>query len=531
MKSIYKIFFALLVPLCFTACDDGDDSGVDYTDGPVNRWVYDVLGKNYLWNDEVNAKDPDYSRDYDKFFRSMLSKNDGKHEGKKDYYYSYIQKLSKVSSRAEEDLYESSFGFDFILTQSYLYDESVSDKQVFLKVYATVGYVIPDSPADKKGLKRGDFIGMVDRKEIPTEGYGSLVNKLLPESATGQKPGSVTVTKYVLVEAEDIVLEEESELPVVRRIDMEDISLVPEEVSTNPVLINNVYTVAGGKKVGYLFYSKFEFGSDKHEYDNELKRVIGGFAAEGVTELVLDLRYNPGGYVLSCQLLSSMLAPASSLGSTFQLMKFNSPEKDRSLPFLRANEMRGDDYGAEPGANLNLSKVYVIATHASASASEALIHCLRGTGMQVYHIGNKTEGKNVGMSHYSSDGVKGLDYETYSYEMWPVTFSIYNGRNETYSPDGIDPAAAPVAGYTYYEDFDLGWKELGDEEEPLLGAALKHIADGAFPSPVVRSKRTVRSGMPVTYVRAAGRPAYEGPMPVNRNRRDAFMKERGRNDF
>lgn len=517
MKAIYnKILAAVFLSLFIISCDNGgDDSIVDYTDGAVNKWAYETLRRDYLWSEDMEGRRIDYSRDYRNFFESLLSDKDGKHDKQtgQEYYYSYIRKITRRPDETrigENDLYTSSFGFDFILTEFLFFDPVLSDKEVYKRMYAVVSYIIPGSPADIKGLERGDFIEQIDGSHIPSSHYDRLLSKLMPESNTGVVPSNVRLGKANL---EPIGIHPEYRLPIVRKSGKnEDISMSPAQVSTNPIFMNEVYD-AGSRKVGYLVYNQFERGAlDNPAYDNDLKMVMKDFKAQGVNELVLDLRYNPGGYVSSCQLLSSMIAPVSVAGTPFQIEKFRS--QTRTRPFLRENEMASEIYGEETGTNLELTKVYVIATHSSASASEALIHGLRGAGMPVYHIGNRTEGKNVGMSGYFSYDNKDLDYETFYYEMWPVTFYIYNAQDQTYSSEGLEPLDSPYPGYVYYEDFQFDWKDLGDTEEPLLKAALTHIETGSFPVPGTRTAEEEK--IPYVSMPVKEKPVYKDYIPVRR---------------
>ena len=71
-----------------------------------------------------------------------------------------------------------------------------------------------------------------------------------------------------------------------------------EKFQSNPIQLSKVIE-SGGTKVGYLMYNQFTQG-----FDDDLNKVFSNYIAEGVDELVLDLRYNGGGLVSSAIHLS-----------------------------------------------------------------------------------------------------------------------------------------------------------------------------------------------------------------------------------
>lgn len=476
------VCFIAAVTLFFGACTTDNDGGADNKeDQNANHWIYDSMKIHYLWNDEMPSS-PSFGRDCDKFFESLLSDKDGKHNDRVDYYYSYIYKYanSTASTRAEEDYYKSTYGFDYILTQSYLYDEDISTNitDEYLKIYATIVYVTPGSPADSARLKRGDHIYRINGREFSRDGFNSLLAQLTAPVASYS---SVTFTVCDLEFRKWIssVLEDTGEtvnVPQVTRDDesVRDVTLTSAFMDQSPIYHYSVIE-AGSHRVGYLVYNEFNSGGSRYTltgetavqgvYHSELRSVFQQFS--GITDLVLDLRYNPGGEVQNCLLLASLIAPPSLTGQVFLTMEFNA--RTRSLT-----------YPSEP-YSVSLRRIYVLATGYSASASEALIHCLRGSGIEVYHIGSTTEGKNVGSTVFTTDDLNpdsqlvqnlgGLTYTAY-----PITFRIYDSRGETYSRDGLIPD------YTIYEEFEVDFLPLGNREEPMLNAAVHHILTGAFPT-------------------------------------------------
>ena len=136
--------------------------------------------------------------------------------------------------------------------------------------------------------------------------------------------------------------------------------------------------------------------------------------------------------------------------------------------------MYDDYYGVNLDTySLNLKRLFVLTTNATASASEVLINSLRGRGISVILIGEKTNGKNVGME------VKSFNSEGYIYELAPITFQGYNERIETIPFDGL-PVDYEIS------DWNNGYVDFGDLNEPMFKKAYELIT-GASRSVVVPS--------------------------------------------
>lgn len=123
----------------------------------------------------------------------------------------------------------------------------------------------------------------------------------------------------------------------------------------------------------------------------------------------------------------------------------------------------GDYRGADlRGYALNLPRLYVIVSSGTASASEAVVNGLRGIGLEVVLVGQKTNGKNVGMEGvYLEDGA-------YEYLFMPVSFQGYNARLETVDPNGLAPDALKA-------DWNNGYEEFGSLDDDCLEYAVTSI--------------------------------------------------------
>lgn len=433
-----------------------------HKDAEANEWMSAALSEYYLycdeWDDIVAGRSSavklDFNMDYDKFLGAHLGKmttNDrdgGYYSDRSRYIYSYVNR--QAASRAANS-FPATFGFEHL---AILYADSQHTSYVFM-----VMDVMADSPAAKAGFRRGDFIAKVNGSALTNANYASSYYKL-----TSQASGTLTVTKYG--ESNPVSLTAVTNLP------------------DTPIAHSSVITTAGGKKVGYLVYRHFVSGYtdfQTYEYDQELQRIFTGFKEQGIDEMVLDLRYNPGGNVPSCIKLASMIARSGVLnGSTvFCTNKRNDKVTRRE---------GGDDvkmFDKDMAVyNIDRSKVYVIATDASASCSEMLINGLRGVDVEVVHIGTVTEGKDVGM--YGLTPKDNAPIGSYTYTFWPISFRSYNAKGESDYNDGFTPQ---------YEIEELEFQndvcDFGEKREPMLKVALDLI-DGK--TPTLRASSGTRSG-------------------------------------
>jgi hypothetical protein len=272
------------------------------------------------------------------------------------------------------------------------------------------------------------------------------------------------------------------------------VPLTSQIVQDTPVSQVKLLTTASGT-VGYLQF-------DEHIATAELglTTAIQTLANAHVSDLVLDLRYNGGGYLAIASELAYMIAgPARTAGRTFELERFNDkhpttdpvtgaplspmPFYDRGVGLTVPSSVRLPVLGA-PGAGgtaAGLSRVYVLSTGGTCSASEAVINGLRGVGVEVVLVGGATCGKPYGF--YPQDNC-GTTY-------FSIEFAGVNDRGFGDYSDGFvptDPALVPTApssqvpGCAVADDFS---QPLGDPAEALLAAALAVRETGRCPAVAV----------------------------------------------
>lgn len=258
-----------------------------------------------------------------------------------------------------------------------------------------------------------------------------------------------------------------------------EVTLTSDLVTTLPVPA--VHTIdTGGGSVGYLLFNDHIATAEAALID-----AIRELQAAGVDDLVLDLRYNSGGYIDIASELAYMIAgPGPTASRTFELFRFNDQHTLRNpvtgellspLPFLdRATGLSAPD--GSPLPTLNLERVLVLTGPETCSASESIVNALRGVDFPVVQIGATTCGKPYGF--YPADNC-GTTY-------FSVQFQGVNDKGFGDYPDGFSPAnttdlpGVPVAGCAVADDFT---HPLGDQQEARLAAALTWRATGACPAP------------------------------------------------
>lgn len=312
------------------------------------------------------------------------------------------------------------------------------------------------SPAGKAGIRRGWKITKINGSTNMATSNADFISDAVWNSSNGsftfQKPDGSSV----------------------------DVSLTAATYQEHPVYLDSVYTVAS-KKIGY--FSLNSFLGDTTELYNEFSRVFNKFAAAGINDLVVDLRYNGGGYVTVQKKLANWLAPSSANGQLMMKEQYND----------KYNEYNETSYFKKLGA-LNLSRIYFIVSHNTASASELLINNLKPF-VNVQLVGpSKTYGKPVGF----------FPIPVGDWYIFPVSFRSTNNAGTGNYFNGMDLNSQVVDG------LDKDW---GDITESCLQSAITNITTGTFRT--ASTGETVRM-QTVNDVLAA--PEFKGAVEVRKRK-------------
>ncbi len=263
----------------------------------------------------------------------------------------------------------------------------------------------------------------------------------------------------------DVMELSESGLKPDRTISLDKTEASRASYINKTVYKDSVYNV-NGKKTGYMCYLEFDEAKDFYESMNK-------FADAGIEELVLDLRYNPGGYEKTCKTLCNSIVNSSAYEKIFVKHSYNDIVAAENMAkygdeltytyFTTPREYGGNVMG-ETCPSLNLRRVFILTSKHSASSSELAIISLRPY-MDVVVIGENSTGKGVGMEVVS--------IPNFNYALAPITFRFYNALGETVPETGIVPD------YYVPDGYSTNKRELGDTQEPLLQCALNIIAGRA----------------------------------------------------
>ncbi|MBF8271652.1 MAG: PDZ protein [Magnetococcales bacterium] len=290
--------------------------------------------------------------------------------------------------------------------------------------------VFSDSPAAKKGIRRGDRILKINGRTVAeinaSKGW---------DDAFGADAAGVEVTLMIQRDG---------------ATEME-FKLVKSTFSLDAVQVSQVMQ-QGGTKIAYLVYDSFTNASYL-----SLAKAFATFKDNGVTEIILDLRYNSGGLIDVAAYLASLLRDASDK-DIFAIMRYNDRHNtsDNYLSYTRLS------------TDLNLSRVIVITTSSTCSASEMVIQGLKPY-VTVVTVGSTTCGKPVGM-----DLVPFADQV-----LAAVSFEIMNANREADYYNGLAPTCSAKDDMAH---------ELGDASESSLATALSYIAKGACSATALRQR-------------------------------------------
>lgn len=424
--AIASMAFAA-IPACEKE-DNGNGNGNELPEETLilNNWIWEGMNEVYLWEAFIPDLDWREEPDSEAFFYKLLYEGD-----KNSWIIDDYEELAAMFDGVETATGMSAYPMIYTGSQ----------------VVSFVEFVTPDSPAAESGIERGDIIYTIDGTILTTDNYYTLYYQTTATFGFADWNGNTMVPNGT------------------------EIPLTAIELNQNPVVYDEVIEYQG-QKIGYLVYTQFTSG-ESGEWRDELDGVFSEFKAAGVSDVVIDLRYNPGGSLDLSAYMAATLAPAS-------VMEANEVFVDLVWNDLYNNYWAGadlDDDGQADGQesfqlrvrmpqsdlNLNLSSVYFLTTDGTASASESLMTGLYPY-MNVVQIGTNTYGKC-----YASITID--DWEEpkrHNWAMQPIVIKYSNAEGFTDFVSGIAPDIE-------VEDNLLYAKPFGSLEDPLLARALEEI--------------------------------------------------------
>lgn len=409
----------------------------------INKFIKAVMEDAYLWNDKMPKINILREKDPKAYFKKLLYEED-----KWSYVTDDVGALEK-SFEGEE----TSFGY------SLAFGRFSNTGNVF----AIVEYVYPATPAAEAGLKRGDIIVLMNGKDITDKNYLDLLNA-----------GSLSINLGVL--GEDGISTNRTPIRMTAR-----------ELVLDPVLITKVIEHEG-RKIGYLFYAQYI-----HNFNTSLDTAFSYLKDKGITDLVLDLRYNPGGDTYAAQHLCSSVAPLSAVNDQKQLVSFQwNKDYQAYWEYKNDTEQLGIWFNNTTPVKMDFDKMYILTGPGTASASELTITGLNPY-MDIRTIGESTYGKYTASVTFKPEDLLKTLYnnnpsEYKDFKNWgiqPIVLRYANSLGVTDFKDGFAPDI-PVE-----EDIFDGIP-LGDEQDPLLAAAIEDITG----VPVIAMKK---ARIPVSY--------------------------------
>lgn len=435
MKKTYSLLLLIIFSLVVTSCfKDRDDDFQQASTIEIQDFIYNAMQTFYLYKAD----------------KSVLANNSFSSTNERNQYLNGFNTPEELFA----DLLSSQDRFSFLVDNYIELEQAFNGTttnngmefglvqlQSTGEIFGYVRYVLPNTSASQNNLERGMIFNRVDDQILTENNFNQLL------SSNNYSIGLASFENGILTPLN------------------ETISLTKQEYTENPVFIAKTLTVEG-QKIGYLMYNGF-----RQNFDSELNNAFADFKADGIQDLVIDVRYNSGGSIETCNDLASMVTGQFN-GELFITQVYNDNFDDFERDFN--NKISTD----ESINSLNLSKVYILTTGSSASASELLISGLMPY-VDVKQIGTTTVGKFQGSTTlYDSNNFRrngdNLNLN-HTYALQPLILKSVNANGFTDYIDGLTPTIEVNEDYS-----NLG--ELGDANESLLKAAIDDILGNGRPS-------------------------------------------------
>lgn len=454
MKEVKRLSFLLLIVLgVLIGCgedgptpdpepdpDDEQKSEVPELTQHINKFMEDAMTDLYLWNDDLPDLDYRYETDSYKYFEKLLVEEDR---------WSYATDDAEALENSFQGI-EKSYGW------SLAFGRFSNTGNIF----AIVEYVYPNTPAAEADIKRGDLIIEMNNADITDDNYRDLLSGESTNITLGVYNGESISTGAVL-------------------------DLSARELNLNPVIKTRVVE-HDGHKIGYLLYAQYI-----NNYNTALDTAFQGLIDRGITDLVIDLRYNPGGTIGAATHMCSAIAPLDVVNNNSTLVRFNWNSDYQA--YWTDNQIMNQlevYFDSEVPVKMGLNHVHFLTGSGTASASELTITGLKPYMSSVTTVGDTTHGKYTASITLRPEEF----YTTPSYyedfENWalqPIVIRYSNSAGVTDFKDGFTPDIL-------VEEDLFATLPLGDKEEPLFKAAIEDITG----TPIIAMKSAKKIDIPHT---------------------------------
>ncbi|WP_367329677.1 S41 family peptidase [Sphingobacterium multivorum] len=311
-------------------------------------------------------------------------------------------------------------------------------------------FVEGGSPAQKAGFKRSDFITAVNGDSdysiaVTCTTTGCTINDASARDKMMNKLNAA-------LDAGTLKLQVKRQDGTTTTKDL----TYANGYTIDPIYKDSVYTY-NGNNVGYLALSSFEEIENNNVNQQKIDAAFEKFQTQQIKSLIVDLRYNGGGYVDASAYVADKIGGAITKGKLMLTYEVN--DYIKATPSI--NKMF-QDTKFEGKSNLNLSKVYFLVSDRTASAAEMIINVLRPyLQVQIIASGTRTYGKPVGF--FEQVVQKKVSF-------WPVSFLLKNSANFSDYWDGLVPDKSNITDYVFVD--------VGDKKETMLATALNDAAPG-----------------------------------------------------
>lgn len=430
----------LLIVFTFQSCQDQDDVIPASTNLDIQNFIWKGMNFYYLWQADVpNLSDDRFANRQE--FNTFLT---GYPNPKNLFDALRVDKTIDRFSWIVSDYLELEGQLQGTTNNNGVEFGLVYKPGSTTDIFGYVRYIIPNSDAATKDIRRGDVFYGVNGTQLTISNYQTLLfgsNNDYTLNLADINGGEFTPNG-------------------------KSVALTKTALDENPILLNTVIN-SGSHKIGYLMYNGFY-----SNYDTQLNNAFGTLKSQGITDFVLDLRYNGGGSVQTATRLASMIT-GQFTGQVFAKEQWNAKIESYATNPQSLNTLFADKIETTPINSLNLSKIYILTSKSTASASELVINGLKPY-IEVVQIGDVTVGKNVGsVTLYDSPTLSKKNRNpNHRYAMQPIVFKISNSANFGDYQSGLVP--------TYLLKETLSSLDvLGSPTEPLLNLAIGKITGTA----------------------------------------------------